>query len=73
MSFTIELDYEMVDKIVLKQLQDTRQCYLEDLESIKNGISRHIFVFGDDEADVAEIQKHIDALDLLIEHYWIPE
>ncbi len=72
MNFTIKLDYEMVDKIVLKELQDTRGCFLEDLDSIKNGNSRNIFVFGDDAADVIEIQKHIDALDILIEHYWIP-
>lgn len=73
MSYTIELDYEMVDKIVFAQLQETRDMFAKDLEEIKNGTSRNIFVWGDDEVDVIEIQKHIDALNLLIEWYRIPE
>lgn len=72
MKFTIDLDYEMVDKIIFQQLQDTRNCFTEDLEKIKNGDSVHVFHWGDLEADAAEIQKHIDALDVLLEWYRIP-
>ena len=73
MKFTIDLDYEMVDKIIFQSLMDTREAFANDLESIKNGKSVNVFHWGDDEADAAEIQKHIDALNVLIEWYRIPE
>jgi hypothetical protein len=71
--FTIDLNYEMVDKIVFKQLQDSREAFAEDLASINRGASRNIFVYGNNEEDAAEIQKHIDALDLVLEWFRIPE
>jgi hypothetical protein len=71
--FTIDLDYEMVDKIVFKQLQESRDSFAQDLASIKNGVPRNIFFWGNDEEDAAEIQKHIDALDIVLEWFRIPE
>jgi hypothetical protein len=71
--FTIDFNYEMVDKIVFKQLQDSREAFASDLEMIKGGSPRNIFVYGNDEEDAAEIQKHIDALDVLLEWFRIPE
>lgn len=68
MAFSIDLDYEQVDRIVWKQLEETRDSLIKDL-----GASNHIFVWGDPEADDIEIQKHIDALNLIIEWYRIPE
>ena len=73
MGYTIDLNYEMVDKIVFKQLQDSREAFAEDLAFINSGVSRNIFVWGKDEEDAAEIQKHIDALDVLLEWFRIPE
>jgi hypothetical protein len=67
MSFTIDIDYEMADKIVYKSLKDSRDAFLKDL-----GSSSNVFVYGDPEADDAVIQKHIDALNLLLEWYRIP-
>ena len=71
--FTIDLNYEMVDKIVFKQLQDSREAFAEDLASINSGIPRNIFVYGNNEEDAAEVQKHIDALDIVLEWFRIPE
>ena len=71
--FTINLNYEMVDKIVFKQLQDSRESFAEDLASINRGASRNIFVYGNNEEDAAEVQKHIDALDIVLEWFRIPE
>lgn len=68
MAFTIDLDYEMVDKIVWKGLEETRDSLTKSL-----GGNDHVFVWGDQEADDIEIQKHIDALNLIIEWYRIPE
>lgn len=67
MSFTIDIDYEMADKIVYKSLKDSRDAFLSDL-----GAKSNVFVYNDQEADDAVIQKHIDALNLLLEWYMVP-
>ena len=64
----IELSYEQTDMIVWKTLEETRDSFARDL-----GAHNHVFVYGDPVADDAEIQKYIDALDLLIDWYRTPE
>ena len=61
---TVELDWETIDSIVVEQLRSTR-------ESLKNdqGNKAWVFVWGDQEADDAEIQKYIDATELLLKWY----
>ena len=54
---SVELDWETIDNIVVGQLRDTWEGLKKDL-----GANNHVFVWGDQEADDAEIQKHIDAL-----------
>jgi hypothetical protein len=66
--YKIELNWEMVDEIVVGQLRDTLECWKEDL-----GAGNHVFVWGDQEADDAQIQKHIDALELILKWYATPE
>lgn len=66
--YKIELNWEMVDEIIVNQLRDTWETLKSDL-----GSNRHIFVSGDKKADDVEIQKHIDALELLLEWYASPE
>jgi hypothetical protein len=65
---TIELEYEQIDRIVWKTLEETRNSLARNL-----GNGSNIFVYGDPAADDIEIQKHIDAFDLLIDWYRIPE
>lgn len=69
MAFTIDLDYDMVDKIVYKQLLDTQQNFMKDLADYEAGEERNIFFWEDKESDIAEIQRYIEALDLLIDWY----
>jgi len=61
---SVELDWETIDSIVVGQLRSTR-------ESLKNdqGNKAWVFVWGDQEADDAEIQKYIDATELLLKWY----
>lgn len=66
--FTVELDWETIDNIVVGQLRSTWETLKQDL-----GASKNVFVWGDDEADDAQIQKHIDALELLLKWYSTPE
>ena len=66
--YTVELDWETVDNVVVGQLRDTRERLKADL-----GAGSWVFVWGDQEADDAEIQKHIDALELILKWYSTPE
>lgn len=61
---TVELDWETVDRVVVEQIRST-------WESMKNdqGNQAWVFVWGDQEADDAEIQKHIDAAELLLKWF----
>lgn len=68
MSLKIEVDYEMADRILVAQLRETRDSLMRDL-----GKNNNVFVWGDREADDIEIQKHIDAVDLLLQWYATPE
>jgi hypothetical protein len=65
---SVELDNEQFDKLVVEELIRTRQTFLNDL-----GANNHVFVWGDQEADDAEIQKHIDSVDQLIKWFGTPE
>ena len=65
---SVELDIDQFDKLVVEELIKTRAGFLNDL-----GANNHVFVYGDQEADDAEIQKHIDSTDQLIKWFGTPE
>jgi len=67
-SYKIELNWDMVDSIVVGQLHDTWKSLKNDL-----GANRHVFVYGDPEQDDALIQKHIDALEIILTWYATPD
>lgn len=62
--FTIEIDTDLADKIVVRELIDTWQMFKKDL-----GAKNNIFAWDDPKQDDVEIQKHIDALELLLKWY----
>jgi hypothetical protein len=65
--FTVELDYETVDDIIYKALSETQNNFKNSL-----GARNNTFFVNDQEADDIEIQKHIDALDLILDWYRVP-
>lgn len=65
---SVELDWETVDHIVVSQLRNTWETLKSNLG---NGV--WVFVWGDQEADDAEIQKRIDALELMLKWYSTPD
>jgi hypothetical protein len=65
---TVELDIEQFDTMVVNELIRTREAFLNDI-----GANNHVFVWDDQEADDIEIQKRIDALELLLKWYATPE
>ena len=65
---SVELDWEAVDGIVVGQLRDTWESLKKDL-----GANHNVFVWGDQEADDAEIHRLIDALELVLKWYTTPD
>jgi hypothetical protein len=65
--YKIELNWEMVDEIVVGMLRSTRESWKRDMEK-----PSHVFVH-DPEEDCVEIQKHIDAVETLLKWYATPE
>jgi len=65
---SVELDIEQFDTMVVNELIRTREAFLNNL-----GANDHVFVWDDQEADDIEIQKHIDAFDLVLSWYCTPE
>lgn len=72
-NYYIEVTYEQIDKIIVNQMKDTREQFLIDIETIKSGVKLNVFTYDDPEQDLAEIQRHVDALTLLLSWYGIPE
>ena len=65
---SVELDWDTIDNIVVGQLRSTWESLKSDL-----GAGTWVFVYGDQEADDIEIQKRIDALELVLDWYATPE
>ena len=61
---TVEIDYDMSDRITFENLADCRQNFLNDL-----GAGNSVFAWDDPEQDDAEIQRHIDALEVVLKWY----
>ena len=71
--FTIDIDYELVDKITAQSLIETYQNFKDRISEIEAGGRPAIFEWEDIEHDKAEIQKRIDALELLLDWYCTPD
>ena len=65
---SVELDWETVDHIVVEQLRHTWEALKDNL-----GNRDWVFVWGDQEADDAEIQKRIDAAEIMLKWYSTPD
>ena len=65
---SVELDWEAVDSIVVSQLRATWEALKDNL-----GNGDWVFVWGDQEADDAEIQKRIDAAEIMLKWYSTPD
>jgi hypothetical protein len=63
--YTVELDIEQVDRIVADELIRCRQSWVNDLMIGGSGV----FNWDDQEAENAELQKHIDAVDVILSWY----
>jgi len=64
----VKLTYEQTDKIAYDSLKETRDRFLIDLGSDTS----NVFVWGDPEEDKKEIQKYVDALNIILDWYRVP-
>lgn len=67
MNVAIQLDCEQISRLVYADLLETRDQFLEDMESERPAIFSCNEVY-----DKMLIQKHIDALDVILEWYRDP-
>ena len=57
--------------ILLSELRDFRDCRIDDYLSVKDGVSRSIYVHGDLEKDAFEISRRIEAIDMILDEYTV--
>jgi len=62
---------ELLDSILVAELHDFRERRIDDYLSVKDGVSRSIYVHGDLEQDAFEISRRIEALDMILDEYVI--
>lgn len=67
MRIEFDLDIEDVSRLVYNDLLETRQCFIDDMESDAPCVFSMNEVY-----DKMQIQKHIDALDVILEWYRDP-
>lgn len=66
--FTVELDYDAVDSIVVQVLKDQYSGLVDDLERRKDGKETIGIFSSDKEEDIAEIQRHLDAVETVLSY-----
>lgn len=57
--------------ILVAELRKFREDRINDYLSVKDGVSRSIYVHGDLEQDAFEISRRIEAVDMLLEEYTV--
>jgi len=71
--FIVELDYAAVDSIVVQVLKDQYSMFTNDLEFRKDGRETLGIFSPDKEEDIAEIQRHRDAVEIVLSYNMIQE
>jgi len=61
----------IVDNILVSELKEYRERRIDDYLSVKDGVSRSIYVHGDLEQDAFEISRRIEAVDTILEEYTV--
>ena len=62
---------EQLDCILVAELHDFRERRIDDYLSVKDGVSRSIYVHGDLEKDAFEISRRIEAIDMILDEYTV--
>lgn len=62
---------ELLDSVLIAELRDFRKRRIDDYLSVKDGVSRSIYVHGDLEQDAFEISRRIEASDMILDEYTV--
>jgi len=65
---TVELDWDTVDDIVVQELKNNLEGFVESLERVKTMGRGDVFT-TDLNQDIKDIEKHIEACKLLIAYH----
>jgi len=66
---TVELDWNTVDRIVVQELEENLQSFMDSLERIQNTGETYGIFSTDPEQDAKDIEEHIKACKLLIAYH----
>ena len=67
--FTVELDWDTVDNIVVQQVTDARDGAIEQLEERKGNGNKGGVFDNNKKKDIILIKAHIDAFELVIKYF----
>ena len=73
MTYTIEMEYEQVDANFVQQLKEQYGSMKESLEHRQSGEEKIGVFVSDKDADIVEIQSHIDALAKVLSYNMLEE
>ena len=60
---------ELLDSVLIAELREFRERRIDDYLSVKDGVSRSIYVHGDLEQDAFEISRRIESVDMILDEY----
>ena len=66
--FTVELEWDVVDSIVVQALKNQYNGLKKDLDSKLNDKETLGIFSNDKEEDIAEIQKHLDSIKTVLSY-----
>lgn len=66
---TIEFDRDLIDKIAVQSMKRLVESLEEDIEKRKKGEHKHGFFHVNKRKDIAEMNRHIDALWIVLKYY----
>lgn len=71
--YTIKVEPEQIDEIVINEIKMSIDGLKVDLECARNSVNSETNYLGvwshNPETDAIEIQKHLDALELIVKYY----
>jgi hypothetical protein len=66
--YTVELDYDAVDSIVVQVLQEQYKSLIDDRTARESDKESFGSFFTDKEKDIAEINRHLDAMEIILSY-----
>ena len=68
MKYTIEVEWEQVDALVQQELRESLKNLVSDWHKVTNDIDTISIFSMDKDAELEEIQKYIDAFELVLDY-----